>query len=229
MYGVPYVVLAAPGDGRVAPLPGGAYGGGGGTFNATPYVADLAAMVQMADPQLSAAATLRLLISTSTPHPGLAGKVVAGGIVSSEGAKRMAAITAAQRRGETREAAAEALGLPVSEQDWALARQLIEEDHGNMSRTFGAPLSGPGVVARRGCDEDGTSASGELLVSDLWFDADDEPWIALQEGGDPVRVAPTLAAWLAEAISRKTPVGLGFDGPRHDLKVSFHEYRPGHV
>jgi len=66
------------------------YGESGGTSNAGPVVAGIAALVLAARPDLSGARVKALLLESATPFPALQGRVSTGGVVNAYRAVRMA-------------------------------------------------------------------------------------------------------------------------------------------
>lgn len=92
-YGTKEVDVAAPGVGITSAAPGNNYIEVSGTSQAAPYVANIAAKVVDANPNLNPAQVREILIKTVDKRDFLKGKVTAEGIVNSERAIRAAELS----------------------------------------------------------------------------------------------------------------------------------------
>jgi len=85
-YGSTSVDLAAPGVAISSTTPGNAYASYSGTSMATPHVSGVVALVAAANPAATAAEIREAILSTTTPVPAFAGKMVTGGLLNAAAA-----------------------------------------------------------------------------------------------------------------------------------------------
>jgi subtilisin family serine protease len=81
-YGARTVDVAAPGVDVLSTVPGGGYDLMDGTSMAAPFVSGVVALVASINPAATATQIVQWVTGTAKPLPGLAGRVVGGGIVS---------------------------------------------------------------------------------------------------------------------------------------------------
>jgi cell wall-associated protease len=92
-YGATMVEVAAPGVGILSTIPGDKYLTVSGTSQASPYVANVAALALDANPNLSNSDLKAILMGTVDMKAFLKGKVVSGGIVNTKRAMAAAKMT----------------------------------------------------------------------------------------------------------------------------------------
>jgi subtilisin family serine protease len=80
-YGAKTVDVAAPGVGILSDLPNGRFASYSGTSMSTPFVSGVASLLVGLHPEWTAAQVVQRIDATARPLPGLAGRVISGGIV----------------------------------------------------------------------------------------------------------------------------------------------------